>query len=157
MRILIVMGLLLIPTCMCAQSYSPHSTVAGMRSLRSLFDSNAVAKVQVLHMPDSVSTRVAVTQQALRSVAITKKTFRDRVGQTLDQMLAGISVKGDKHTPDLRWGVLLYNAKNHEVASVFVDKFGRYGYLNGKTVSFDAGTSATDLAKRLHQITGIRD
>jgi hypothetical protein len=128
-----------------------------METVKSLLPGSTAAKVQVLHMPDSVLTRSAVTPQALRSVASLTQTYRDHVGRTLDQMLSGISVKRDNHTPDLRWGVLFYDANYHEIASVFVDKFGRYGYLNGEMVSFDAGTSATDLATRLHQITGIRE
>ena len=46
-------------------------------------------------------------------------------------------------------------AGSQEIGSLFVDKFGCYGYLNDQTVSFETGTFARNLAKHPHKITGI--
>ena len=156
MKALRLILFLFIPVCAFGQSASQNGTEAGMETLKSLLKGSTVAKVQVLHMLDSALTRVAVTPQALRSLASDTKTFDPNLRATFYPMLTGISAKRENHSPDLRWGVLFYDAQGHEMASVFVDKFGRYGYLNGETVSFDAGMLGTNLAKRLHKITGIQ-
>jgi hypothetical protein len=128
-----------------------------MERLRSLLKEGSVAKVKVLHMPDSTLTRVAVTQEALRSIASSAVDFSDHIAEKFDPLLSGVSVKGESHPADLRWGVLLYDAQDHEIGAVFVDKFGRYGYLDGETVSFETASLTRNLAKRLHKITGVRD
>ena len=153
MRALQLMMLLIIPVCAFAQSPSPNTTQADMERLKSLLDEGTVAKVQVLHMPDSTLTRAAVSQEALRSIASSVVNFKDHLAETFNPLFSGISVKRENHRPDLRWGVLFYDAQDHEIGSVFVDKFGRYGYLNGQTVSFDTGFFNANLATRLHKIT----
>jgi hypothetical protein len=100
-------------------------------------------------------TRVAVSKDALHSIATSTQDFSDQIAEKFGSLLSGVSVKTDNHTPDLRWGVFFYDPQGQEIGSLFVDKFGQYGYLNGQTVSFEMGTFARSLAKRLHKITGI--
>jgi hypothetical protein len=142
---------------MFAQSSSQSSPEAAMEKLKSLLNDGAVVKVKVLHLPDSTLTRVAVSREALRSIARSVQDFSDHIPEKFNPLLSGVSVKKETQTSDLRWGVFFYDAQDHEIGSVFVDKFGRYGYLNGETVSFETGSFARNLAKRLHKITGVRD
>jgi hypothetical protein len=100
-------------------------------------------------------TRGAVSKDALHSIATSTQDFSDQIAEKFGSLLSGVSVKADNHTPDLRWGVFFYDPQGQEIGSLFVDKFGQYGYLNGQTVSFEMGTFARSLAKRLHKITGI--
>jgi hypothetical protein len=125
-----------------------------MDALRSLLKTGAVTKVEVLRMPDTVMTRVAVTPQALRLSASYTVIFNEDIVGTFEPLLVGVSPKVENHNADLRWGVLFYDAQNHETGSLFVDKAGQYGYLNGETVSFDTGFLDASLAKRLHKIIG---
>jgi len=151
MKALRLILLLQFSLCTFGQSVPQNGAEAGMETLRTLLRGGTIAKVQVLHLPDS-----AVTPGTLRSIASDTKTFSVNIGATFDPSLSGIAAKLENHPSDLRWGVLFYDAQGQEVASVFVDKFGRYGYLNGQTVSFNAGALGTDLAGRLHMITGIK-
>src|SRR4051812_7000069 len=106
MRIFRLILFLFIPVCAFGQSASHNGAEAGMETVKSLLKGGTVAKVQVLHVPDSALTRVAVTPQALRSIASDTKTFTQDLGATFDSMLSGILVKQENHSPDLRWGVL---------------------------------------------------
>jgi hypothetical protein len=142
---------------MFAQSSSQGSPEADIEKLKSLLKDGGVAKVKVLHLPDSTLTRVAVSQEALRSIAGPIQGFSGHIPEKFNPLLSGVSVRKETQTPDLRWGVFFYDTQDHEIGSVFVDKFGRYGYLNDETVSFETGSFARNLAKRLHRITGIRD
>ena len=142
---------------MSAQTSSQGNPQVDLEKLTSLFKQGAVAKVKVLHVRDSMLTRVAVSKEALQANANSTLEFSDHVAEKFGLLLSGVSVKKENHTPDLRWGVVFYNVQGQEIGSVFVDKFGHYGDVNDQTVSFEPGTSASNLAKCLHKITGIRD
>ena len=148
---------LLIPACFFGQTASQNSTGSDIGILRTLLKQGIVVKVKVLHLPDNMLTRVAVNPQALRSMASITKTFDQNIEKTFDPVLADISAKRENHEPDLRWGVFFYDKQDHQVASIFVDKFGQHGYLNNETVSFDAGSQGTNLAISLHEITEIKN
>jgi len=148
---------LVVPILMSAQSSSRRDPQVDLEKLASLLKQGAVGKVKVLHLQDSMMTRVAVNKKALHSNATSTLDFSDHIAETLGPLLSGVSVKKEDHTPDLRWGVYFYDAQGQEIGSVFVDKFGQDGYINDQTVCFKTGTFARNLAKRLHKITGIRD
>jgi hypothetical protein len=140
-----------------ARDAAQNNQPQGMDTIRTLISSRAVSKIRVLHVPDSTLTTVSVSPSTLRSLAHIDKTFSDRIEETFDPVLSGVSAKNVGHKADLRWGVFLYDAQNQEIGSFFVDKFGQYGYVNDQPVSFETGTFARNLAKRLHKITGVRD
>jgi hypothetical protein len=148
---------LIIPALMSAQTSSRGNPPVDLEKLAALLKQGAVGKVRVLHVRDSMLTRVAVSKDALRSIATSTQEFSDQIAEKFGPLLSGVSVKKEDHTPDLRWGVLFYDAQGQEIGSLFVDKFGQYGCLNDQTVSFATGTLARNLAKRLHKTTGIRD
>jgi hypothetical protein len=140
-----------------AQSSSHVSTADEIEKLNSLLKDGAVADVRMLHLHDSTMTRVNVTRDALLSMASYDVKWRDHISETFAPFFSGMLVKQENHTPDLRWGILFYDSQNHEIASVYVDKFGRYGYVDGQTVSFRNTGIRDNLAVRLHKITGITD
>lgn len=153
---------LFVPALMSAQTSSQGNAQADLEKLASLLKQGAVAKVKVLHVHDSTLTRVGVSKEALHSIASSTLDFSDHIAEKFGALLSDVSVKNESrtnesHTPDLRWGVFLYDAQDQEIGSLFVDKFGQYGFVNDQTVSFETGTFARNLAKRLHKITGIRD
>jgi hypothetical protein len=148
---------LIFPILMSAQTSSQGDPQVDLEKLALLLKQGAVGKVKVLHVSDSTLTRVAVSRDALHSIADSTLDFSDQIAQKFGPLLSGVSVKKKDHTPDLRWGLFFYDAQGQEIGSFFVDKFGQYGYLNDQTVSFEVGTVARNLAKRLHKFTGIRD
>jgi hypothetical protein len=146
---------LIVPVLMSAQTSSRGDPQVELEKLAALVKQGTVAKVTVLHVHDSMLTRVAVSKDALHSIATSTQDFSDQIAEKFGSLLSGVSVKTENHTPDLRWGVFFYDSQGQEMGSLFVDKFGQYGYLNDQTVSFGTGTFARNLAKRLHKITGI--
>jgi hypothetical protein len=154
-RIYMLMFFLIVPVLMSAQTSSQGDPQVDLEKLAALVKQGAVGKVRVLHVHDSMLTRVAVSKDALRSIATSTQDFSDQIAEKFGSLFSGASVKTDNHTPDLRWGVFFYDRQGQEIGSLFVDKFGQYGYLNDQTVSIETGTFARNLAKRLHKITGI--
>jgi hypothetical protein len=148
--------LLVAPVLMSAQTSPPGDPQVDLEKLATLLKQGAVGKVRVLHVHDSMLTRVAVSKDALRSIATSTQDFSDQIAEKFGSLLSGVSVKTETHTPDLRWGVFFYDPQGQEIGSLFVDQFGQHGYLNDQTVSFQTSTGR-DLAKRLHKITGIRN
>lgn len=148
---------LIVPILMSAQPSSQGDPQVDLEKLASLLKQGTVRKVKVLHLHDSTSTRVAVNKKALHAIANYTLDFSDQIAEKFGPLFSGVSVKKENHTPDLCWGVFLYDAQGQEIGSLFVDQFEQYGYVNDQTVSFETGTLARNLAKHLHKITGIRD
>lgn len=148
---------LIVPILMSAQTSSQGDPQVDLEKLAARLKQGAVAKVRVLHVHDSLVTRAAVSKEALHSIATSSQDFSDQIAEKFGSPLSGVSVKTENHTPDLRWGLVFYDPQGQEIGSLFVDKFGQYGYVNDQTVSFQTGIFARNLAKRLHKITGIRD
>lgn len=149
--------LLVAPVLMSAQTSSLGDPQVELERLAALLKQGAVAKVRVLHLKDSMLTRVAVSKDDLRAIATSTQDFSDQIAEKFASLLSGVSVKTETHTPDLRWGLFFYDPQGQEIGSLFVDQFGQHGYLNDQAVSFQTGTSARNLAKHLHKITGIRN
>lgn len=112
---------LLVPACIFGQTTSQNSSGPDIGTLKTLLGNGTIAKVTVLHIPDSVLTRVAVTTEVLRAIDNTKsnikKTYSQNIKETFGAMLDGLLVKHENHQPDLRWGVLFYDDQDHEIAS----------------------------------------
>jgi hypothetical protein len=156
-RVFWLVTLVIVPSLMLGQTSSHVDPQADLQKLASLLKRGAVAKVNVVHMHDSTLTRAAVDKEALRSLAIPTLEYSDHIPERFGELFSGVSAKKQNHIPDLRWGVFFYDARGQEIGAVFVDKFGRYGYVNDQTVSFETGTLARNLAKRFHNITQIAD
>lgn len=157
MRVFWLIIFVIVPVLMSAQTSSEGDSQVDLEKLASLLKQGSVGKVKVLHVHDSTLTRVAVSKEALHSIATSTLDFSDHIAEKFGSLLSDVSVKKETHTPDLRWGVFVYDAQGQEIGSFFIDKFGQHGYVNDQTVSFETGTFARNLANRLHKITGIRD
>lgn len=152
-----LISLLIVPAFMSAQASSQRDPHGDLEKLTASLKQGGIAKIQVLHLHDSTLTRTAISKDALHSIATCTLDFSDHIAEKFGGLLSAISAKKEVHTPDLRWGVFFYDAQGQQAGSLFVDKFGQYGYINDQTVSFETGTAARNLAERLHRITGIRD
>jgi hypothetical protein len=96
---------LIVPILMSAQTSSQGDPQVDLEKLASLLKEGAVRKVKVLHVHDSTLTRVAVSKEALDSIANSTLDFGDQIAKKFGPLLSGVSVKKEDHTPDLRWGV----------------------------------------------------
>lgn len=153
----LIFSALIVPILMSAQTSSRSNPQVDLEKLASLSKQGAVVKIVVLHLQDSTATRVAVSKEALQSIASSTLNFNDQISEKFGPLLSGVSVKKEDHAPDLRWAMFFYDAQGQEIGSLFVDKFGQYGYVNDQTVSFQTTLSEHNLAKQLHKITRIRD
>jgi hypothetical protein len=134
---------LFVPTYMCGQNAAQNS----MAELKSLLKAGAITRVEILRIPDDVTTRTSVTPEALRSIASYKVIFCEGFEPTFSALLSETSLKRSSQRSDLRWGILFYDASGREICSMFVDRFGENGYLKEEPVVF-----GSNLAKRLRQI-----
>jgi len=156
-RMFVLVFLAIVPILMSAQTVSRGDPQVALEKLTSLLKQSAITKVKVLHVQDSILTRVAVSKEALHSTANSNLDFSDHITGKVGALFSELAVKKQSHTPDLRWGVFFYDAHGQEIGSLFVDKFGQNGYVNDQTVSFETTAAEGNLAKRLHKITNILD
>jgi hypothetical protein len=151
-----LLTVMLVPVCLLAQSSPRESSDNQVKTPNALIENGAVTRVLIFHVPDSTMTRVALTPQALLSMAGSGFEITGDIKERLRPVFAGVSFQKEKHTPDLRWGVLFYDVNNHEIGEVFVDKFGQYGYVNREAGSFAGDHPGFNIAKELHKLTGDR-
>ena len=148
---------LIVPMLLSAQTLSKVDGQLAYEKLGTLLKQGTVAKVKVLHVNDSTETRVAITRQALRSLATFNQDFSEHIGEKFGSLFSEVSVKKESQRPDCRWGVFLYDAQGQEVGFFIVDKFGDRGYVNDEIVLFKMSPPASNLAKLLHRITNRED
>jgi hypothetical protein len=149
-----LLAITLVPIGLFAQSNPRGSNDNQVRTTKALIESGAVTRVLIFHVPDSTMTRVALTPQALLSMAGSGFEITADIKERLKPVFSGMSFQKEKQIPDLRWGVLFYDVNNREIGSVFVDKFGQHGYVNREAGSFQADHPGSNLANELHRLTG---
>ena len=104
----------------------------------SLLQSGTAARLEILYLPKEVATRVSVDPQYLARACFYRIRIED-LGQTpLGAELAGTlgisDIKVTASDSDLRWGLIFYDAANARVLTIYLDKFGRRGLINGQTM-----------------------
>jgi hypothetical protein len=147
-------AILLVQSSLLAQGSFRENSDIQVRAPMALIDNVAVARVVILHLPDSTMTRVALTPQAFLSIADSRFEMTSDIKERLGPAFSGMSIQIEKQIPDLRWGLLFYDMNNREIGSIFVDKFGQYGYMNQEPGSFKPDHLGSNLVKELHRITG---
>ncbi len=128
-------------------AYGQNAAHDSLETLESLLRVGAVPKVEILRIPDEVLTRTSVTPEAVHSIAYYSVIFRKDVESTFGPLLSESSFRKSSQQSDLRWGVLFYDNSDQEIGSMFVDKFGESGFVNG-----EAGRFGSNLARRVLQI-----
>jgi hypothetical protein len=137
MKLLWLAALLILPVSLCAQESRGGHVNAMVTTLKS----RAIKRVEVLRIPDNISTIVAITQEALRKSPSYSIVLNNGFEPALESLLTGISTQKSDKPSDLRWGLLLFDASGHEVGTLFVDHFGMTGYADGKPVQFSENMS----------------
>jgi len=142
MKLFMAAVVLLFPMYQYAQS----STKGDVNAMLTALKSRTISRVEVLRIPDDVTTIVAVTTEYLRKSPSYTIVMNSGFEPSLESLLSGMSSEQSAMTSDLRWGLLLFDKSGHEVGSVFIDQFGMNGYLNGKSVSF-----SVNMARRMRK------
>ena len=129
--------------CALQLAPQPHSA-KGLEPLTKMLSSHQVQRVEVLRIPESVLTMVAVTPGNLRA----NPSYRIELDEGFDARIAtlfeGVSLGQADNKSDLRWAVLFYDKNGRELSSVFVDQFGTKGVVDNEDVKF-----STNMSKRL--------
>ena len=135
-------------------AYAQTSMNNELAALRNSLRENAVSSVLVLRMSDDVMTRMNVTPQALRQLVPPKQRHTIQMspsGSTLlMQWIKEARLARSKQPPDCRWGLLFLDRDGKEVASIFSDKFGKVGNVDGHNVEF----SGPPLLDTIHAFVG---
>ncbi len=100
----------------------------------------SVIRVQILQIPARVLTRTRITPEMLQRQFHYELTIRDIRGGVYERKLAALAkattVKPRAEMPDLRWGVIFYDAGEKPVVAFYFDKTGNYGAVDDVPVSF---------------------
>jgi hypothetical protein len=135
-------------------AYSQSPMKSELTNFESSLRENAIPSVIVLRMPDDVSTRVDVTPEDLRKGLSSTRKHKVEMNQVRTKLLIGwieqTTFARTDRSPDLRWGLLFIGRDGSEVASIFSDRFGQVGNVNGHNVQF----SGTQLIDTIHKLVG---
>jgi len=135
-------------------AYAQAGMSSGLKALRNSLSENAITSVVVLRMPDEVTTRVAVTPQVLREAPPPTRKYKVEMSHSrstlIMQWMTQTRLTRTKRCPDLRWGLLFMDRDGKEVASIFSDRFGQVGNVDGQNVEF----SDTRLIDTIHRFVG---
>ena len=96
-----------------------------------------IKELRVIYFPEDILTRGAVGRSQLDrwfyclfSVRHTEFSWMDELVNALHKSNPIPYARGG----DLRWGLTLFGPSNKIIGSLYVDKFGRWGDLDGKPV-----------------------
>ena len=107
-----------------------------------------VASVRIVHYPDRVLTRAALTPEQLDHLAVTHVVVSKRSAiESVVRALDGMAPVPEQVTPDSRWGVTLLDAHGATIARVYLDKFGKRALIDGRGARVDGEPVVQLLAK----------
>ena len=143
---------LLAVVCHLAFAQTPKED--DLTSLRRALERSAVSQIVVLRMPDNVTTQVGVTPEALRRIPPPTREYTIRVTHSrsalLLQWIKKAKITRTERSPDLRRGLLFLDRDGKEIASIFSDRFGKVGNMDGHNVEF----SGAPLLRTIHAVVG---
>ena len=98
-----------------------------------------VVSVHIVHYPDAVLTRVALSPAQLERLATVRVTVRDR--RAVDAIVHALDRMGPSRgheLPDSRWGVTLAGPHGATLARVYLDRFGARALIDNRPARVDA-------------------
>lgn len=99
-----------------------------------------IGMVEILQIPPEVETPWAVSPDMLEKQFQYKLIIRNiRVGAGRDKLLEAmksVSVVPQSRMPDIRWGLIFYDASEKRVGAVYLNQFGDSGVVGDIPVSF---------------------
>ncbi|HYZ15566.1 MAG TPA: hypothetical protein VE591_04155 [Candidatus Acidoferrum sp.] len=108
-----------------------------------------VACIRIVHVADTLSTRVALTPAMLLRIATLRVTIADR--EHVAQLVAAIAAtpsQPDTQAADSRWGVALFDERDAPLLTIYLDRFGERAVIDGRP----ARVRAKPLVRLLAQV-----
>jgi hypothetical protein len=141
MRYLLVGAILLLPLQGCgnrAQSGSAAAEEDIVRKAVGLLQSGTATRLEILYLPKEVATRGSVDPPYLERACYYRigieRLDQAPLGAELATTLVSANIRLRPSRSDLRWGLIFYDASNSRVLTIYLDKFGRKGLINGQTM-----------------------
>jgi hypothetical protein len=141
-RYLLLGMILLLPLQACG-GHVPSGGAVGedpvVRSAVSVMRSGTTTRLQILYLPKEITTIVRVDLDALERLCYYRigiERFHDsKLRSDLISALENSSVQRTREEADLRWGCVFYDAKDTRVLTIYFDRWGRNGLINGIAVT----------------------
>lgn len=135
-------------------AYAQTTMDSRLTALGNALRENTVSTIVVLRLADDISTRVAVTPQVLREAHSPTKRYTIEINASRTTLLMNwikeTKFNPRKFSPDCRWGLLFVDRNGKEIGSIFSDKFGMAGNVDGHDVDFVDGR----LLDTIHAVVG---
>ncbi|MEO6912847.1 MAG: hypothetical protein ABI182_02345 [Candidatus Baltobacteraceae bacterium] len=111
--------------------------------------SSEITRVEVLHAPDQVQTRTALSPAdvASYSTSIYDTTDTKKIATLLDAVTQ-TQMTPTAARPDVRWGIFFRSRTSAVTAALYLDKFGKRGVAQGKNVLLEGGAIVTLLRQQ---------
>lgn len=139
-----IIGLLLcVASAAFAQKTTSGSEIEAQKELNEVIASlteGSVSTIEVLHVPDRLETRAAITPQALEMLyqgKLTVRNARDLAGRNeLVEALKSSTPILQSRIPDLRWGIIFYASDERRIGALYFDRGGKKGAIDNRAISF---------------------
>ncbi len=99
-----------------------------------------IGNVEILQIPSEILTRTRITPEMLEKQFSYKLTIRDLRGgayrEKLLEAMKSTKVRPKSETPDIRWGIIVYDLNGGRVGAIYFDKWGKSGAVGDIPVSF---------------------
>jgi hypothetical protein len=130
----------------------PTNITTGASMLESIPISKA-KRIEVIHLSLDVLTPISVNPDRLENGYSYKMTIRETGNMNnLMDALKNTRIKTASRESDLRYGVILFDHQDNRLASIYLDRSGKYGYVDLTPVSFEIGIFGAGLHKWLNKI-----
>lgn len=124
----------------CADGNSPGSLQEQVITISANLSSGQVGRVEILQIPARVMTRARITPGMLERQYHNKLTIRNldtaAYKSEMINSFKSISARSRNEIPDIRWGVIFYSRDDTRIGTVYFDKSGEAGAVNGEAATF---------------------
>jgi sugar-specific transcriptional regulator TrmB len=95
-------------------------------------------RIEILHIPESILTTRALDQEAIDKGYHHKLTIREinHLRKSFESAMRSTKATISDRNSDLRWGVMLFDAKGDRLIAIYFNSSGDRGYINSTPVSF---------------------
>jgi hypothetical protein len=113
---------------------------AALMDLEHAWTNEAIERIEILHIreedefPHNVSS--SVVELNWQYILAIRRPESSKTADGLIRAIKGETAELTSKVTDLRWGCLFYDKKENRIISIYFDKTGRKGVINGACVSF---------------------
>lgn len=97
-----------------------------------------IVAIDILAISQSSFTGIAITPESIQKNFHYKLELRNAgmnlYRKSLVEVLGGVSLTDTTENSDIRWAIIFYNAKMEALSTIYLDKVGNVGIVNGHSV-----------------------